>query len=270
MNNKFSYLICVAIVTGLASCLNTYNIEGSTDHPGLDNSKVYLRIVMNDSLRDMDSTEVVHGKFGLSGTTDSTRVVRLVFDNFSIPLVLEEGLISVKVNKSNMKWGGTALNDKLYHFFSCRDSLSIKLEELDHEYYLAFMDGKDMQNDVIPRLSKENQLIIASMDSLFTQSVVENFDNVLGPFIFMTYAQMRQFPEMTPWVVDIMSKVTDNFKKDPFVVNYINKAKQIQNQANGLEQPAPVTLPQPPTPNEMAAPAVKEAGDTSKVKKDKK
>ena len=270
MNNKLSLFIGVAILTGLASCLNSYNIEGSTDHPGLDNSKVYLRIVKNDSLRDMDSTEVVHGKFGLSGTTDSTRVAYLVSDNLFIPLVLEDGMISVRVNKDRQTWGGTDLNDKLFQFFSSYDSLKIRFDELDHEFNLAFMDGEDMQNEVIPRLRRENQMIYACMDSLFTQSVVENFDNVLGPFIFMTYAQMRQYPEMTPWVADIMSKATEKFKKDPFVVGYINKARQIQNQANGLEQTAPVALPQPPTPNEMAGSSGKEASDTSKVKKEKK
>ncbi len=272
MNNKLSVFICVVLVTGLASCMKSYNIEGSTDHPGLDNSFVYLKIAKGNSWTDMDSTEVIHGKFGLSGTTDSLRVAYLVNDKFIIPLVLEDGMINVKVNKDRRIWGGTDLNDKLFQFFSRYDSLKIRVDDLDHEYNLAFMDGEDMQNDVIPRLNKQYQLINASMDSLFTQSVVENFDNVLGPFIFMTYAQTQQFPEMTPWVVDIMSKATDKFKNDPLVSDYINKAKQIQNRANGLEQVAPATpkaSPKPPTPNEMAASAGKEKGDTSKVVKNK-
>ena len=67
-----------------------------------------------------------------------------------------------------------------------------------------------------------------------------------------------------------MSKATEKFKKDPFVVFYVDKAKQIQNQANGLEQPASVATPQPPTPNEMAASSGKEDGDTTKVTKEKK
>lgn len=269
MNNKFSIFICVVLVMVLASCMNSYNIEGSTDHPGLDNRFVFLKIIKGDSLKDVDSTEVIHGKFGLSGTTDSTRVAYLVSDNFIIPLVLEDGIISIKVNKDQRIWGGTNLNDKLFQFFSKYDSLNIKLNDLEHEFNLAFMDGEDMQNEVIPRLGKQNQMISASLDSLFTQSVIENFDNVVGPFIFMTYAQMRQYPEMTPWVVDIMSKATEKFKKDPIVVSYVNKAKQIQNRANGLEQPAPTALPQPPTPNEMAASSGKEKTDTSKVKKQK-
>lgn len=271
MNNKLSLFVCVALVIGLNSCLNSYNIEGSADHPGLDNSKVYLRIVKEDKVKEVDSTEVVHGKFGFSGTTDSTRVAYLVSDNFFIPLVLEDGVITVKVNKDRKTWGGTDLNDRLFRFFSSHDSLSMKLDDLEHEYTLAFMDGEDMRNDVIPRLSRRHQTIVASMDSLFTQSVTENFDNILGPFFFMVYAQSQQYPEMTPWVVDIMSKATDKFKQDPDVIRFINEAQHIQNQANGLEQPAPAATPQPPTPNEMAeASDKKDATDSTKVKKEKK
>lgn len=263
--------MCAMLMVGLNGCMNSYNIEGSADHPGLDNSKVYLRIVKNDELKEVDSTEVVHGKFGFSGTTDSTRVAYLVSDNFLIPLILEDGDITVKVNKDRKIWGGTDLNDKMFQFFSSHDSLSMKLDDLEHEYTLAFMDGEDMRNDVIPRLSKRHQLIIASMDSLFTQSVTENFDNILGPFFFMVYAQSQRFPEMSPWVVDIMSKATEKFKNDPDVMRFINEAQHIQNQANGLEQLSPAETPQPPTPNEMAAAgSEKDLKDSTKVKMEKK
>lgn len=273
MNNKLSLLTLLALVAGLSSCMNSYNIEGAADHPALDNSKVYLRIVKNDEIKEVDSTEVVHGKFGFSGSTDSTRVAYLVSDGFIIPLVLEGGDIMVKVSKDRKTWGGTDLNDKLYKFFASHDSLSMQLDDLEHEYTLAFMDGLDMRNDVIPRLSKRHQVIVASMDSLFTESVTENFDNILGPFFFMFYAQNQRFPEMNPWVVDIMSKATEKFKQDPEVRRYIEEAQHIQNQANGLEDPAPVALPEPPTPNEMAAPAdakSQDAADTAQVAKGKK
>ena len=65
---------------------------------------------------------------------------------------------------------------------------------------------------------------------------------------------------MSPWVMEIMSKATDKFKNNPDVRRYIETAEKIQNQQNGLETPAPMPeqatdTPQPPTPNDMAAPA---------------
>ena len=105
-----------------------------------------------------------------------------------------------------------------------------------------------------------------SIDTLVTQSITDNFDNILGPGLFMIVTQSQQYPQMSPWVVEIMSKATEAFKNDPYVRQYLDNAKYIQNVQNGLEAPpaaaqqanAPVAnqpVPAPPTPNEMAAPA---------------
>ena len=121
-------------------------------------------------------------------------------------------------------------------------------------------------NEVIPRLSRANQQINMRIDTLVTHSIEDNFDNILGPGIFMLVTQAQQVPQMFPWVVEIMSKASDSFKEDPYVKEYLNAANYIQNVQNGLEvapgaSPAPAPAPaqeaQPeaPTPKEMAAPA---------------
>jgi hypothetical protein len=80
---------------------------------------------------------------------------------------------------------------------------------------------------------------------------------------------LGQMPEMSPWVVELMSKATDNFKNDPYVKGYVENANHLQNLQNGLETPPQqgqdalspvpqaqqVPLPTPPTPNELAQPA---------------
>lgn len=272
MTKTLHFLTLLFAGVAFSSCYTSYNIEGSSDISDLDSRMIRLRTVKNDKMNELDSTEVVHGKFYFSGSTDSVRVAFLeINENFSLPVVLEEGDINVRINKQRVVWGGTELNDRLYRFMSSRDSLYGKLDDLEHEYTLAFMDGEDMQNDVIPRLSKARQGIMVSLDSLFTLSVTENFDNVIGPSIFLIATQMQQYPQMSPWVVEIMSKASDKFKNNPDVRRYIETAEKIQNQQNGLETPAPVPeetaeTPQPPTPNDMAAPAAKKANDAPKAK----
>ena len=180
-------------------------------------------------------------------------------------LPFEKGDIQVKLNKARSEWGGTPHNDKLYRFVKSLDSLNVQLQDLEHEYNIAFMDGEDM-NEVIPRLSRANQQINMRIDTLVTHSIEDNFDNILGPGIFMLVTQAQQVPQMFPWVVEIMSKASDSFKEDPYVKEYLNAANYIQNVQNGLEvapgaSPAPAPAPaqeaQPvaPTPKEMAAPA---------------
>ncbi len=274
MNRFLSYLTALIIVMFVTSCGISYNIEGTSDISGLDSRMMYLKTRVNSEFKSIDSTEVLHGKFGLSGSTDSVRIAFLVMNesNAPLPLVLEKGDIRVSLNKSNSEWGGTPLNDKLYRFVKSLDSLTVQLDDLEHQYTLAFMDGEDM-NEVIPRLSRANQHLNLCIDTLITQSISANFDNILGPGIFMIVTQGEQYPQMSPWVVEIMSKATDFFKNDPYVKEYLEAAHYIQNVQNGLEanpgttpQAAPAAeentpTPKAPTPNELAAPS-----DTSATK----
>ena len=273
MNKYLSFFTVMSVLMSMTSCVKSYSIDGSSDISGLDSRMMYLKTVKNNELKDLDSTEVVHGKFGFTGTTDSVRMAYLVVSEaYTLPLVLEDGDINVRINKARTEWGGTPLNDRLYRFMKSLDSLNLQLQDLEHEYNIAFMDGEDM-NEVIPRLSRANQLINMSIDTLVTQSIADNFDNILGPGLFMIVTQQQRYPEMSPWVVEIMSKATDAFKNDPYVRQYLDNAKYIQNVQNGLEAPpaaaqaanapaanapAPAAsqpAPTPPTPIEMAAPA---------------
>ena len=279
MKKPYSFAMFLLAMMSLASCGVSYNIEGSSDISGLDSRMMYLRTRVNGEFQSIDSTEVVHGRFGFSGSTDSVRIAFLVVNdaNVPIPIVLEKGDIKVKLNKARSEWGGTTHNDKLYRFVKSLDSLTVQLQDLEHEYNIAFMDGEDM-NEVIPRLSRANQQINMRIDTLVTHSIEENFDNVLGPGIFMLVTQTQQVPQMFPWVVEIMSKASDSFKDDPYVKEYLNAANYIQNVQNGLEAapgttpatapaPAQEALPVAPTPKEMAAPADAGAKDSAEIEK---
>ena len=130
------------------------------------------------------------------------------------------------------------------------------------------MNGQDM-NVVTSRLNAEAQRLTELEDKLVTSFVTENFDNVLGPGVFFMVTIGNPYPELTPWIEDIMSKATDKFKNDAYVKDYYKKAQENQAIMNGMKTPdmppAPAgapgmapQMPQPapegPTPNEMAKP----------------
>ena len=70
----------------------TYNIQGSSSVSVLDGSKLYLKALMNDELKNIDSCEVVHGSFGFTGKMDSTHIALLsISDNVPPLLVIEKG-----------------------------------------------------------------------------------------------------------------------------------------------------------------------------------
>ena len=262
--NKILYAFLT--VMAFASCANSYNIQGTSNVSTLDGRMLYLKIVKNNELKSIDSCEVVHGQFHFNGTLDSVRMANIYMDNESVmPVVIESGDINIKIDNTQQVISGTPLNDKLFKFMKKYDQLQNQNAELVHKHDQAIMDGRDMAT-VNQQLAAEAASIDQKLDDLVTGFITENFDNVLGPGIFMMMTSSFQYPELTPWIEDIMSKATDNFKNDPYVKEYMEAAQKIQNMQNGLAQPdkpqpaAPQPDQQqaqqaPPTPNEMAKPA---------------
>jgi len=188
--------------------------------------------------------------------------------NLQFPLVLEEGNIHLKLDNTQLNVSGTPLNDKLNTFWKKFTQLRNQYVEIDHEEGAAIMNGHDEQA-TDARLIKKALQVYANIDKLFTAFVTENFDNVLGPGIFFMVTIGFQYPELTPWIEDIMSKATDKFKNDPYVKDYYQKAQENQQIMNGMRDIQPEApcneAPQPerqpiqsaPTPAQMAEPAVK-------------
>ena len=160
---------------------------------------------------------------------------------------------------------GTPLNDELFKFFNKYNQLKNQEAELLHTHDRAIMDGSDMEA-VTRHINAEAVRLMAEEDKLVTTFVTENFDNVLGPGVFFMMTIGYRYPELTPWIEDIMSKATDKFKNDPYVKDYYQKALENQAIMNGMKEvnnaPAGAatvpSMPDGPTPNELAQPAASE------------
>ena len=258
MKRLFYAIFCVLM---LASCANTYNIQGSSNVSNLDGRMLYLKVIADNDFRKLDSCDVVHGQFHFAGTFDSVRMASIFMDDESVlPLVLEGGDINITLDNTQQSVSGTPLNDELTRFFNRWNQLRSEQLELIHRHDQAIMDGSHM-NAVIEQLNVESVRLSAQEDSLVTTFVTDNFDNVLGPGVFMMVTLGYQYPELTPWIEDIMSKATDKFKNDAYVKDYYQKAQENEQIMNGLREvpsttPAPTTVPvtPAPTPNELAQP----------------
>ncbi len=253
-----------AVVSALAltSCADTFSITGSSNVSTLDGQKLYLKVYKDTVLKNVDSCDVVHGQFQFQGSIDSVRIANIFMDdNAGLPVVLEDGEITVKIDNTQESVTGTPLNDKLSAFREKFTQLMNQSMELVHKHDQAIMNGKDM-NVVNAKLAAEDAAINQKMDKLVTSFVTENFDNVLGPYVFINTCMSRyEVPMLDAWIEDIMSKATDKFKNDPQVKEYYAAAQQNQNIMNGMQDPAPQAPAQPmappadgPTPNQMAAP----------------
>ena len=261
--NKLFYALISTLA--LVSCANTYNIQGSSNVSNLDGRMLYLKVVKDNDFKNVDSCDVVHGQFHFNGTFDSVRMASIFMDDESVlPLVLEGGDINIKIDNTQQSVGGTPLNDELFKFFNRWNQLRSEQLELVHKHDQAIMDGSDM-DVVIRQLNAESMRLSELEDSLVTNFVTENFDNVLGPGVFMMVTSGNVYPQLTPWIEDIMSKATDKFKNDAYVKDYYQKAQENEEIMNGLREAPQATQPTTaptqmapvtpaPTPNELAAP----------------
>ena len=216
-------ILIATLVATLTSCADSYVIEGSSSVPQLDGSKLYLKVLKDKELTNMDSCEVVHGKFRFSGSIDTTQMASLFMDDQSImPLVVEKGHISIHIDNAQQKVTGTTLNEKLYDFLEKHDQLNNRMKELDHRYSQMLLDGID-EDEINRTLTEESSVIVRQEDSLVTDFVVENFENVLGPFVFV------QMSSSVPQIEHIMSKAPETFKRRADVEEFYKIATGDEN-----------------------------------------
>lgn len=160
MMKKLLYAL-LGIIT-LASCSSSYNIQGSSNVSTLDGRMLYLKVLSNNDFKKIDSCDVVHGQFQFCGTFDTVRLANIFMDDESIlPLVIESGDITIKLDNTQQIVSGTPLNDELFKFFNKYNQLKNQEAELLHTHDRAIMDGSDMDavtrklNDEAMRLTAE-------------------------------------------------------------------------------------------------------------------
>ena len=250
MNRTIYAFITVLVLT---SCAESYSIQGSSTVSSLDGSKLYLKAVKNQELKSLDSCDVVHGKFRFAGLLDTVRMASLFMDDESImPIVVEKGEIEIRIDNASQKVSGTPLNDKLYDFITLHNQLNNEMNELSHKQSQMLLEGMD-EDEINQQLSLEAASIAHREDSLVTNFIVDNFDNVLGPGVFMMMTSSYPYPVLTPQIEDIMSKASKRFKDDPYVKEYYRTANEIQARQNGLVDdtgaaaPTPAPLPEAAT-----------------------
>lgn len=210
----------------LSSCASQYKIAGNTSVPMFDGKMLYLKTVSTNKAHNIDSCEVVHGKFSFMGLMDSTILAELYVDNESVmPLVIENGALKVNINIIDQNVSGGTLNDRLYRFIEKKT----KLEEENAENDILRL--RLMQNDKKSQYSYERCARRAAelnktIEQLETQFIKENYDNVLGPGLFMLLCSKYTHPIMTTQIREIMTNAPKKFMSHPYVRQYIRVCRK--------------------------------------------
>ncbi len=235
-------LYTLMLLATLASCTETYNVKGSTSLSRLDGSQLYLKTVDRNEFVTLDSCAVLHGKFQFSVPCAEEQMASLFMGEENImPVVLEEGNIVITLTNTEQSVSGTPLNDTLYSFLDRHSQLEMRMNELMHKQNQMILDGIS-ESEINETLTAEANIIAAEEDELVTSFIADNYDNVLGPGIFMMITSRMPYPVLTPQIEHIMSNATDKFKNHPYVSDFYRAASDNEARMQGLDASgAPLT-----------------------------
>lgn len=209
----------------LCACADRWSVQGSSSQSILEGRTAYIRAIGDKSARVIDSCEVLHGKFTMSGPLDSVMVVKLTLGNDDfIPFVLEEGDVAIDIGNSSIRIAGTPLNDRLYAFLTSRDSLSLLRAELPREESRMYLQGYT-EDEILDYLGREEMALVRAIDQLETRFITENYDNALGIAWFLQLCAQAQrtfgYPTTTPQIDEIYFHAPQDFKQHPEVKRYM-------------------------------------------------
>lgn len=211
----------------LTSCAEQYNIAGSSSVAFLDGRMLYLRVSPDGRSSDcLDSCKVVHGRFNFMGDVDSIMMAQLYMGDESVlPLVIENGNITIQVDNLGQHVTGGPLNDRLYGFLQKKNRLENEIWEVEQRCIRMMRSGQWSEENRA-RLNKQAELIYEEMENLETKFVMDNYDNVLGPGLFMMMCSQYPSPVITDQINRIIRKAPTQFMRNPFVENYLREARK--------------------------------------------
>jgi len=208
-----------------ASCSEQYLVSGSSNVEGLEGRMLYLRVFKDSDMCAIDSSKVVHGKFKFRGIMDSVMMASVFLENSSVmPVVLESGDVSVNIDENMQSATGTPLNDSLSNFIKKKSQIDARMAELPTKQLRMIMDGID-EDQIREELAEQARELEIENDKLITRFIRANYNNVLGPGVFMIMTNSFPYPIMNPQIEEIISQAPPYFKNNPYVKEYIRVAE---------------------------------------------
>ena len=215
----------VVFLSIFTSCASEYQIQGSSSVSRLDGKMLFVKVPQGGEMMNVDSAKVIHGVFKMQGVIDTAMIASLYMDDQSImPLVMEEGNIEIQIDNARIMVKGTPLNEKLYDFVAKKNALEDRAYEVERLESRMIMDGKSMET-IEKEINSERDKLSKEMDLLVKTFIQVNYENVLGPGVFLMLCNSFPYPLITPLVQDIVDNAPESFKNHNLVKEYLEVAR---------------------------------------------
>ncbi|MBQ2779874.1 MAG: DUF4369 domain-containing protein [Bacteroidaceae bacterium] len=225
MYKLLKYSLFAALVPLLASCLGKYSLKGSTD--GFYNGEqAYIKVDSGGVWHTVDSCDILHGCFEMSGEVDAPFLTSLFIGEEAImPVIIESGDIVVNLSMRDANVSGTNLNDQLSRFIEDKDVFERRIMEIERRETALILDGHTAESAA----AEVREAIAAVGDSmnLFVEKTIrDHYNTVLGPCIFQLLCSAMPYPLMTKQVEGILADAPQSFKDNHFVKMFVAAAEE--------------------------------------------
>ena len=228
-------ILLIVSLLAFTSCASEYQINGSSSVSRLDGKMLFVKVPQGDKMINVDSAEVVHGLFSMNGPVDSTFIASLYMDDQSImPFVVERGNIEILIDNAIIKVTGTPLNDCLYEFVGKKNSLDDRAYEVERMESRMIKDGKSSE-EIEVEMTKEREKISEEMNKLAKEFIQANYENVLGPGVFLMLCNSFPYPVLTPVVEEIVNEAPESFQNHPMNKEYMKVAREKKEKLKEME-----------------------------------
>ncbi len=235
MKNKSLLLLFIASLF-FSSCKEQFRIVASSDVPTIEGKKLYLKVFDDTKMVTIDSAQIIHGRFEFSGPMDSATMACVFMDDACLlPVVLEEGEVSLNLTEALQTPSGTPYNDSLEVFIKKKAQLESEMDELARKESRMVMDGMEYDSIVV-QLNAEAESINRRSDELITKFISRNYDNVLGAGVFMMLTSNFPYPVLNTQIETVLGMGTPYFLENPYVKEYVKIAKENMEKMREEEQ----------------------------------
>ncbi len=87
------------------------------------------------------------------------------------------------------------------------------------------MDGGNLE-EIHSQLMVKGDSLMNEMNQYIKKFISTNYENVLGPSVFMMLCSSLPYPVMTPQIDDIIKDAPYSFKSNKLVREFLSKAKE--------------------------------------------
>jgi peroxiredoxin len=212
-------LLGLAFIGLMASCsTDSYKINGTLED-GVS-GKVFLKKIAMQGVEEVDTADVVDGKFVFKGSVEYPELYLIFFEDQKTPFAffLENGTLNI-TGKSDSLDDAEITGSKtaeLFTKFNADVPHQDKVDSMREEFMAAQKNGDQA---TMQSLMADMQTIIQEQQNYYRTFVKTNSDNAVGAFLALNMAQALSYEELDSLLISLEA----NLGEHP----YVTQLKQI-------------------------------------------